>query len=376
MLDILVALIAGAFTLCAAIIQGPLAARGNKKSNGHPKKSNGTEANRDDTGILTNRSNKKSNGHPKKSNGTKANEDDAGILTDHSNKKSNGHPKKSNGTKVNGDDAGILTNRNNKKSNGHPKKSNGTEANEDDTGILTNCNNKKSNGHPKKSNDEANQKLASLKEAAKNLTQKGKKIRRKQHEVVNSYRSQVTALMLLSLFYGVASIYLQLSYTDEVKMTILFFFAFGVALRTALTKLEKISQLTGDLRTGRKDLQERVKAFKGLFGKRSDQIDRQIAGLEKAMAEAMELSKSIYKQANSFDLFPLPLAACAVACGRCIPGLSLLQFVQLLMGSVFLWWLASTHPTLLLSTILQGCLYISANPQWGRTGIKGAALRR
>ncbi|XP_052187191.1 uncharacterized protein LOC127797978 isoform X3 [Diospyros lotus] len=254
MLDLLVVVIAGAFTLCAAVIQGTLASRRKKKSDGN--------------------------------------------LGSHDNKKSNG-----------------------------------TEANGKHTGN-------------------AEKKLASLKETAKNLRQEGERIRTEQHEVVNSYRSQVTALMLLSLFYGVASIYLQLSYTDEVKMTILSFLNFGVAFRMSLTKLQKISKSTGGLRRRLKELQRQVKDFKELFTELSRQMRRQIAGLEKDIAEAMELSKSKDNQADESSVL-LPLAACAVACARCIPGLSLSQLVQLL---VLLCSLASTHPTLLLSTILQGCL--------------------
>ncbi|XP_052187202.1 uncharacterized protein LOC127797981 isoform X2 [Diospyros lotus] len=210
-------------------------------------------------------------------------------------------------------------------------------------GKLTPGGNKEINGNAEKQ-------LASLEEEAKNLTQEGKRIRTEQYEVVNSYRSQVTALMRLSLFYGVASIYLQLSYTDEVKMTILFFFAFAVAFRTALTKLEKISQSTGDLRKRLKPLQKQVTTFKTNRGKPGNRLDGQIKQLEEDIAKAMELSKSNDKQANESSVL-LPLAACAVACGRCIPGLS--ELVQLL---VLLCSLASTHPTLLLSTILQGCL--------------------
>ncbi|XP_052187192.1 uncharacterized protein LOC127797979 [Diospyros lotus] len=226
-------------------------------------------------------------------------------------------------------------------------------------GTFTYHSNKKSNGKlgshdNKKSNDGAMKQLASLKEEAENLTQEGKRIRTEQHQVVNSYRSHVTALMLLSLFYGVASIYLQLSYTDEVKMTILFFLAFAVAFRTALTKIKKISQSTGDLRKRLKNLQDRVTAFQNRKphkgGKKLPLW--QIEGLGEAMAKATELFKSKDEQANESSVL-LPLAACAVARGRCIPGLSLSQLVQLL---VFIWLLASTHPTLLLSTILQGCL--------------------
>ncbi|XP_052187206.1 uncharacterized protein LOC127797984 isoform X1 [Diospyros lotus] len=110
-------------------------------------------------------------------------------------------------------------------------------------------------------------------------------------------------------------------------MTILFFFAFGVAFRTALTKLEKISQSTGDLRRRQKDLQEQVKEFKELFRELSRQMRRQIAGLEEAIAEAMELSKSKDKQANESSVL-LPLAACAVAYGLCFPLLLLSTILQ------------------------------------------------
>ena len=128
-------------------------------------------------------------------------------------------------------------------------------------------------------------------------------------------------------------------------MTILFFLAFVVAFRTALTNLEKISQSTGDLRKRLKHLQEQVTAFKTKLRKQGNRLE--IAGLEKYISEAMELSKSKDKQANESSVL-LPLAACAVACGRCIPGLSLPQLVQLI---VFIWSLASTHPTVRATSI-------------------------
>ncbi|XP_052187205.1 uncharacterized protein LOC127797983 [Diospyros lotus] len=160
----------------------------------------------------------------------------------------------------------------------------------------------------------------SLEKKAKELKQQGKGIRRREDEAIDSYGRHVQTLMPL---HGVASIYLQLSYPHDslwvsVMMTILFFFAFGVAFRTALTKLEKISQSTGDLRRRQKDLQEQVKEYKELFRELSRQMRREIAGLEEAIAEAMELSKSKDKQANESSVL-LPLAACVVAYGLCFP---------------------------------------------------------